>query len=343
MTFNTLIWPARARQRCASALAVAGMWLTSAATTGVQPAYAAVDSAPADPPGRLVDVDGHRMHLDCEGRPGPARGVSVVFDSGLGDSALVWSRVQPEIARHVRACSYDRAGYGDSDARLPPRTSATIVYELHRLLEVADVQPPYVLVGHSFGGWNIQLFASTYPDDTAGLVLVDSSQVDQIERYARETGTVIAPKGEFHLNTTPYVPPGLPPEAERRAYELTYDPVTWRTAHNELVGFRTSERQVADAPPLPKVPIVLVSRGEQIAGTDERGQRRENLWRTLQQEFVDGHPGTIHFVARNSGHYIQLQQAQLVIESVCLALKRAGEQIGHCAQLLRPPSLGATD
>lgn len=329
--------------RACRATAFAGwMMVTSVLTCLVLPAYAVEDGTAPVLPGRIVDVDGHRMYLNCEGSAGARRGVTVVFDSGLGDSALVWSRVQPAIARHVRACSYDRAGYGESDARPPPRTSAAIVYELHHLLAKAGVAPPYLLVGHSFGGWNMQLFASIFPEETAGLVLVDSSQVNQIERYARETGTVIAPKGDFHLDTTPYVPPGLPPDAERRARELTYDPVTWRTAYNELVGFRTSEQQVADAAPLPAIPMVVVSRGERIVDAEPDRLRREHLWRTLQQEFVDGHPGAVHFVARNSGHYIQLQQAQLVISSVCLALDQAGEQTGHCAQLLRPPSLHDT-
>ncbi|MES1927163.1 alpha/beta hydrolase [Salinisphaera sp. T31B1] len=305
-------------------------------------------SAPSQPapglPGALVNVGGPRMYLDCRGRPGAARGTTVVFDAGLGDSALVWSRVQPIVANSVRACSYDRAGYGESDARPPPRTSREIVHELHWLLEAADIEPPYLLVGHSFGGWNMQLYASTWPEEIDGLVLVDSSQVDQIERYARETGTTIAPKGEFHMNMTPYIPPGLPPEAARRARELSYDPLTWRTAYSELVAFRTSERQVAESRPLPGVPMVVVSRGARIDTRDSGHADREHLWRTLQQEFVDGHPGTVHFVAHDSGHYIQLEQPELVIQAICLTLGRAGEPTDGCDRSgTRPPRLGAAD
>ncbi|GAB3670210.1 alpha/beta fold hydrolase [Salinisphaera aquimarina] len=315
---------------------VMALLLTQASTADTTAPGDEATSAPL--PGHLVDVAGHRMYLDCEGSA-VDHGATVIFDSGLGDSAVVWARVQPTIAGFTRACSYDRAGYGESDARRPPRTSTIIVSELHQLLARADIAPPYVLVGHSFGGWNMQLYASTYPQDVAALVLVDSSQVNQIERYQRDVGATIAPKGDFHFTMTPFVPPDLPPLAAERARELTYDPVTWRTAHHEFVAFRVSEAEVAAARPLPRVPIIVVSRGAAIDASDTRHAERERLWRTLQQEFVDAHPGSVHFVARNSGHYIQLQQPQLVIYSICLALERAHEDSGDCALPVPPASL----
>src|SRR5258705_10945572 len=119
------------------------------------------------PPGQLVDVGGHRLHLQCAGEGTPA----VVFDAALGASSLSWSLVQPAVARVTRACSYDRAGFGWSDAGPMPRTAGRAADELRTLLDRAGVLPPYVLVGHSFGGLVALIFAQRFLKDTAGLVL----------------------------------------------------------------------------------------------------------------------------------------------------------------------------
>jgi pimeloyl-ACP methyl ester carboxylesterase len=133
------------------------------------------------PPGQLVDVGGHRLHLRCAGEGTPA----VVFDAALGASSLSWSLVQPAVARVTRACSYDRAGFGWSDAGPMPRTAGRIAGELHRLLRLGGVPPPYVLVGHSFGGLVMRLFAARHPGDVAGLVLVEPAIPDD---WAAPTG-----------------------------------------------------------------------------------------------------------------------------------------------------------
>jgi pimeloyl-ACP methyl ester carboxylesterase len=126
-------------------------------------------------PGRLVNAGGLRLNVFCTGQGRP----TVVLEAGLADSLDSWHRVQPEIARFARVCSYDRAGYGYSDAGQMPRTSDRIALELHAALGSAGEKPPYVLVGHSFGGFNVRVFNGKYPDQVAGLVLVDSTQEDQ--------------------------------------------------------------------------------------------------------------------------------------------------------------------
>jgi pimeloyl-ACP methyl ester carboxylesterase len=121
------------------------------------------------PPGRLVDIGTHRLHLHCTGTGLPA----VVFDSALGGSSLSWSLVQPAVAQVTQACTYDRAGFGWSDAGPLPRTIGRIANELRLLLQGAGVPPPYVLVGHSYGGLVARLFAARHPELTAGLVLIE--------------------------------------------------------------------------------------------------------------------------------------------------------------------------
>jgi pimeloyl-ACP methyl ester carboxylesterase len=119
-------------------------------------------------PGRLIDVGGHRLHIHCAGT-----GIPVVFESALGASSLSWRDVQAMVSGFAQACAYDRAGFGWSDAGPLPRTAGRILGELRALLVTADVGPPYVLVGHSFGGLVARLYASRYPADLAGLVLLD--------------------------------------------------------------------------------------------------------------------------------------------------------------------------
>ena len=121
------------------------------------------------PPGVLVNIGGHRLHLNCSGAGSP----TIVLDAALGGSSLSWSLVQPAVSRQTRTCSYDRAGFGWSDAGPMPRTAARIAHELRVLLERAGIPPPFVLVGHSFGGLVMRIFASRYRTDVAGLVLVD--------------------------------------------------------------------------------------------------------------------------------------------------------------------------
>jgi pimeloyl-ACP methyl ester carboxylesterase len=114
-------------------------------------------------------VGAHRLHYRCEGEGAPA----VIFDAGIAASSLSWSRVQPEVARFTFACSYDRAGLAWSEVSSTPRSMSTLITELRAVIRHANVPPPYVLVGHSFGGLLIRAFAREYPNEVAGLVFVD--------------------------------------------------------------------------------------------------------------------------------------------------------------------------
>jgi pimeloyl-ACP methyl ester carboxylesterase len=121
------------------------------------------------PPGRLVDLGTHRLHLLESGRGSP----TILLEAGLMSTVLSWTELQRALAKSFRVVSYDRAGLGWSDSGPMPRTAGRVVDELHALLERAAIPPPYVLVGHSFGGLTMQLFAARFPDEVAGMVLVD--------------------------------------------------------------------------------------------------------------------------------------------------------------------------
>ena len=171
------------------------MWGTTCAVIAVLISTVAVSSQqaasrgsarPADivyaRPGQLVDAGGFRLNLYCTGSGSP----TVVFDSGWGDWAPAWSKVQPEIAKWTRACSYDRAGTGFSEAGPMPRTSVRIAGELRTAFRHAGIGGPYILVGSAFGGDNVRTFADMYMDGVAGLVLVDADPDDLEPEAMRE-------------------------------------------------------------------------------------------------------------------------------------------------------------
>jgi pimeloyl-ACP methyl ester carboxylesterase len=123
------------------------------------------------PPGRMVDMDGRKLHLNCSGKGNP----TIVLEAGLGDSSLAWSLVQPKLATTTRVCSYDRSGTAWSHDAGPQHGLSKAADDLDRLLRISGELPPYLLVGHSWGGWLITVYTRRHPEHVAGIVLVDSS------------------------------------------------------------------------------------------------------------------------------------------------------------------------
>lgn len=144
------------------------------------------------------------LNIDCSGSGSP----TVILDSGLGVPAIGWNFVQPQVAKFTRVCSYDRAGYGWSTPGPMPRTSAEIVKELHALLAAAGEKPPYILVGHSFGGFNVRVYNGAYPGEVAGMVLVDASHEDQISRMPPAM-TAFQKKAEASAKWQAFLAPAL--------------------------------------------------------------------------------------------------------------------------------------
>jgi pimeloyl-ACP methyl ester carboxylesterase len=157
-----------------SAIAVSGQQVASSGSSPADILYAQ--------PGQLVSVNGFRLNLYCMGSGSP----TVVFDSGWEDWAPAWSKVQPEVAKWTRACSYDRAGTGFSEPGPMPRTSVHIAEELRTALHHAGIGGPYILVGHAFGGNNVRTFADLYMGEVVGLVLVEADPNDVEPEAMRE-------------------------------------------------------------------------------------------------------------------------------------------------------------
>ncbi len=132
------------------------------------------------PPGGLVDVGGHSLHINCVGEGSS----TVILESGSGATSVDWANIQPEVANTTRVCAYDRAGSGWSETGPGPGDPQQIAGELHTLLGNAGIDGPYVLVGHSFGGLYVRMYAELYPNEVEGMVLVDSSHPEQSKRSA---------------------------------------------------------------------------------------------------------------------------------------------------------------
>lgn len=148
-----------------------------------QAAGEANDARAFPPPGEMVDVGGYRLHLHCAGQGSP----TVVLDIGSGGMSSYWVWVQPEVAKTTRVCAYDRAGRAWSEASGKPQTLEGTARDLHTLLTNANVPGPFVLVGHSIAGLYAREFQAFYPDEVAGIVLVDASHPQQLDRFPEYT------------------------------------------------------------------------------------------------------------------------------------------------------------
>lgn len=235
-------------------------------------------------PDDLLDVGGYRLYLRRRGEGGPA----VVLDAGTGDCASTgaWESVEPHVAAFTTVCSYDRAGLGRSGAGPAPRTSGRMVEELRALLAAAGVRPPYVLVGHSFGGFNVRLFAARYPAEVAGLLLVDPAH----EEGRRRLLVMLSPKDQAeHI----------------------------RRGNSEGSDWEASVAELGAAGPLPPIPVTVLSRGQMALIPDgwphERAERWEGVWAELQLDLAQRIPGSKQIIAQQSRHYIQRFEPELVV------------------------------
>lgn len=269
-------------------------------------------------PGALIDVGGYRMHIACEGYGTP----TVLVDVGLGGNSLEWRFVVDEVRQFTRVCFYDRAGYGHSDMGPRPRTSSRISDELYLLTESLGLDRPFLLVGHSFGGFNMQLFARRYPYLVSGLVLVDSSHPEQVERFLEPPISLnTAPSSKWGLvqfSDPPKPHEKLPAEIRER---LFYQSIHWRTRRTlarEYLSFKDSARQIKQSQSLKATPLVVLTRGKRVWPNDKRGGLIEDLWLEMQSELAQQSKESAHIVAAESGHHVHIDQPGLVAYAIAL-------------------------
>lgn len=305
--------------------------------TWIAGAWAKSQLAQAHPaPGRLVDVGGYDLHLHCLGEGSP----TVVVEAGLNDFSLQWSSVQTEISQFTRVCVYDRAGFGWSEPSPQARTVATMVTELHTLLTNAGINGPLVLAGHSFGGIVVREFARQHPEAVAGLVLVDSAHEQHFERVPAFAALTEATVQQFRQLATlsglglmalspEQIPArGLEGEALEayRARLATTD--YFNAAANEsqafLAEFGTAPDEIAG---LGNLPLIVLTRGRpdplpNLSAQENAGY--EETWQQMQIELAGLSSNSTQRIAEHSGHYIQLDEPELVIETVRQLVEATG-------------------
>ncbi len=256
----------------------------------------------------LVDIGGRRLWLECRGTGSP----TVVLEAGAYNNAQIWDTVGrpagatgpavlPGVAAFTRVCAYDRPGtmldldldlVSRSDPVPMPRTAADMVADLHALLEAAGVPGPYVLVGHSFGGLIARLYASTYPNAIAGLILVDAAQED----YYDELQAILSPE-QWAANSQP--------------------PDTSQYPDMERIDTDASAAQMRTAATLPPLPLVVLTHGRPWDWPPGYpADTLEALWGQLQAKLVALVPNARFVMATGSQHFIQLDEPELVIEQI---------------------------
>ncbi len=272
-------------------------------------------------PGQLVDVGGYRMHIYCQGEGSP----TVIVDSGLGDFSLSWSRVQPDVAQFSRICTYDRAGYGWSDPSSAPRTAQQIALELHTLLDKANIEGPYIMVGHSLGGAHVRMVANLYPEEVVGMVLVDAMHEDfqtgdpQLyqgqQQLSAQWGVmkVMAQFGMLRMmgksageQSLPAYIKQLPADKQEMYMILNSHPAFFETALGEWQVVGESCEQVRGIGKLGDLPLVVLTAGNDLQSTRQ----------SLQDELASLSTNSTHVIAEGSGHFIQLDRPELVIAAV---------------------------
>jgi pimeloyl-ACP methyl ester carboxylesterase len=303
---------------------VAAVAVLSTAGAAYQAAANSVTVGKYPPVGRMVSVGDYSMHIHCTGEGSP----TVVFESGMGEGALSWSAVQPEISKSTRACSYDRSGYFWSDSSAAERTGDVIAGELMTLLHNAGEKGPYVLVGHSVGGLYVRAFSSRYPDYVAGMVLVDSSHEQQGNRLHESAWGNTALRAYVFLtrlglgrifgipsNNAQPLPSDLRPAYQEMGYLTKNYATLWRekSAWDAVAATGLKRNSVRNDLPL----VVLTQSGKGFKPDYYK------TWVELQNELAALSSRSTHIVATSAGHFIQLDEPQLVIDAVSQVVSNA--------------------
>lgn len=332
-------------------LLVAAMLLATVFSTARAQPDAAAPPIPA--PGQLIDLNGWRVHLNCSGQASPSQ-PTVILEAGAGGFSVDWSLVQPEVARFARVCSYDRAGLGWSQMGPHPRTLRQVVWELHTLLKKAKVPPPFVLVGHSAGGVLVRLYAFTYPEEVAGIVLLDSGHergtrvlrdgklVRLVETATGKPVPEVKTAGPLRESEIPPAalaqikaaarsmaaraiePPRdkLPPEAQRMRAWAFGQVKHWATNNNPYEGEELASllaKWKGTPYPLGDKPLIVLSRGRPDADNAEAEEEHKRN----QQELLGLSRSARQVIAKNSGHEIMLDEPHLVVEAIRQVLAAA--------------------
>jgi len=294
------------------------------------------------PPGKLVDVGGRKMHIDCRGTGSP----TVILESGLGTGgSLDWTLVHNEIAGFTRTCAYDRAGIMWSDPKDTPQDAAAVAGDLHALLKGAGIDDPLILVGHSIGGPYTRTYVGKYGDQVAGLVMVDPSHPDQVARLWKAVNVDVHPKqastlmhvataldwtGVVRFVASRSKAPQLRTAAETKrigdatAVKTAYMSLSMTGATSELDGYDRTQKQARAVQTFGNRPLIVLTamapfKPEQLKGLKmkaEQGARFKQEWKALHAEQAAFSTRGHQQLVPDATHYIQVDRPEVVIAAV---------------------------
>jgi pimeloyl-ACP methyl ester carboxylesterase len=289
-------------------------------------------------PGRLVSVGQHRLHLHCKGQGGP----TLVLEAGMAGWSQDWSFVHDGLAQAGQVCVYDRAGYGWSDAPATPRNGMDAVDDLRCALDAAGIMPPYLLAGHSFGGLLAAMYARAYPQEVAGLALVDAVGRDyeaqfppgRYRKFRARLGRILtladrlSPLGiprVIRLSAS-LVAKRLPAREREAAIAMSYSRRHYRALQLEDAGFDDVLKQALRLGSLPAVPTIVL-RSEAMRdfppGLEDEPMRL--MWQRNQMSIAK-EAGVEPIVFAGSGHYLHIEQPDAVISALNAWRAKAREQ-----------------
>jgi pimeloyl-ACP methyl ester carboxylesterase len=286
-------------------------------------------------PGDWFDVGGHKLYLWCEGTGAPA----VVLDGGTGGWSIHWEVVRRELVRSSRVCVYDRAGYGASEPGPAPRTARRASEELFYLLEAAGEKGPFLLVGHSFGGWVTRTFAAEHGDLVTGLVLIESAHEDQwnalpgvramLEEGAKANRILADRARAGTIDPATIAVEGVPDALAPALVEAMRRPGTYEAIAAELSAAVESAREVAALRRLGNLPLVVVSAGRSFDWFIERTPATAGMldqlnarWMGLQRELTALSSDSRHIVSDEGVHALVRTDPALVVRVVRSAAKK---------------------
>ncbi len=322
------------------ACGLVGICLAALAGLGYQSLSEAADARRYPPPGRLVDIGGRRLHLICAGS---AAGPTVVIEAGSGNNSTYWTDMVHRVSAFARVCTYDRAGLGWSDPVSGSRSFDDRAADLHALLVNAEVAGPYVLVGHSYGGYIVRRFAAAYPASVAGIVLVDA--VEEEWSFAPEGLQDAAHIGAqewwrgwairlgldrlaIALFPGRFDPlRGVPAEVHGQMTALWLRSSRHFAVADEMAAYRSvpaDRRGPHGFGLLGDLPLVVVSRGAKDPFT---GVATFPEWQQAQLRLAALSTNSVHVIASKSGHAIQFSEPGLISGAIRRVLANTDEPV----------------
>ena len=279
-------------------------------------------------PGQLIDVGGYRLHLNCTGTGNP----TVVIDSGMGDWSASWSSwVQPEVAKTTRVCTYDRAGAGWSEAGSRPPTVEQFAKELHTLLQNAGIPGPYVLVGHSLGGFTVRVFVHEYAADVAGVVLIESMTPRQANPSATNIPPAATRSSGFSILTLPAriglvrllagplgLMSDLSPEVQPAYTAFSVTPRSFQSMLDESAGMREDFIQAEAVKTFGDIPLIVLTGKLNTTPED---------WQAWQTELLQLSSNSQQLFAEHSGHNIQIEQPEAAVAAILQMVEQVRQSI----------------